>query len=325
MTQQARDGRPLTQDGVQALVSRNAPIVRPPQVARGETAAIAFDSAYELPYASRKEMQQLLRMALNQLRDEAMQLRTPDGERRFDLYRHDGGGYTMIDQGSGDAVPVAGDNDVVRAVTDLLGIMRDDSGALVVSYGNTPAILADEPQFYLTREQIERMLALPADRRPPMTAQTVRAVDDLITRGEIGVAPGVWNAAQHMPVVSPQAQAERALDDFQLLAYSLLGQQPSANPLIAAYVLENLPAVRREAMLQALSQQARTIFAQFDRHDLARLPDLEVARRRLAPLVTLADELTAARHPDTQRVRAMAVIARERIRAEEAARLSSEP
>jgi hypothetical protein len=304
-------------------VSRNAPLVRPPLRAWQSKVELRSDSAYELRFDNRMQMRSLLGWALRQLRSQAMQIRTPNGAHRFDLYRHDHGGYTMLNQGTGYAVPVSSDEDTVRAVTDLLRVMRDDSGSLVVSYGHTPAITADKPQFYLTRDQIERMLALPAAQRRPMTAQTVQAIDDLIASGEIAVAPGVWAAAQHMPVLSSEMRAERMLDVFELLMHSL--QQPRHGPIVAPHAMGHLRAAQREATLQGRSRQAQTLFEQFTRDWLARLPDLEGARARHARLVTLVEDLAVARHPDAQRVRAMGVIAQERILAEAAARLARAP
>jgi hypothetical protein len=326
LTQQARDGKPLTQDGVQALVSRNAPMVRPQQVAPGEVASITFDSAYELPYGSRKEMLQTMLMALNQLPDEAMQIRTPDGKHRFDLYRHENGGYTVIDLSTGDAVPVSSHYGVIRFVARSLRVMRGDSGALVVSYGSTPAILAAQPQFYMTRQQIEEMLAQPQARRPQMTAQTVQAITDLIQRGEITAAPGVWDAAQHMPVLSRQQQAERAQVAFEQLAYSFMLQQVGDDPPLAAQGTANPQATQRDSDVQERVRQARQLFRQFNRTALARLLDLDWARERQARIVAVADELSAARHPEAQHVRAMAAVALQRIQeAEQAMRLSSAP
>ncbi len=323
LKREAQAARPLTQDSVRALVSRNEPLVRPPLREWQGKVEFSFDSAYELRFGNRMQLQSLLREALSQQRNQAMQIRTPDGARRFDLYRHDAGGYTMLDQSTGSAVPVSSDDDVVREVTDSLRVIRDERGSLVVSYGSAPAITAEQPQFYLTREQIEDMLALPAAQRLAMTAQTVQAIDDLISRGEITVAPGVWDAAQHMPVVSSEMRAERALEVFDLLMFSL--QQPSHDPLVATHAMGHLRAAQREATLQEQSRQARTLFEQLTRDGLARLPDLDGARERQAQLVALADALESARHPDAQRVRAMAVIALQRIEAEEAARSPRQP
>jgi hypothetical protein len=333
-------GERAAQDHEPAAVPRNnAPIVRPPPLPRVQAASITPDSAYELNYRSGKEMRALLGAALKTLPSQNIQIRTADGAHRFDVYRHIGRGTTVIDQSTGNAMPLtkhksgiryvldsllgsSDDGAVVRAVAKSLDIGPRDRGVLVVSSGNTPAVTADQPHFYLTRAQIEHMLTQPADRKPPMTEQTVQAIDNLITRGEVEVAPGVWKPELHLPKKPMQWPVERAAVDFDALANSLL--EPSGHdPLMAAYTAWHLFAARREARLEEQSQRATSVFQQLTRDALARLPDLGAARQRHAHLVTLAEVLEVAQHDDAQRVRAMAVVVHERIRAEAAARLSS--
>jgi tellurite methyltransferase len=337
----AQPGMPLSQTSTHATASGDAPIIRPPQLPRARAASINSDSAYEMSYSSAEEMNALLGAALKMLPGEDMQIRTPDGTHRFEVYRHVGRGTTVIDLRTGNALPLTrhksgtryvldsllGSSDrrpVIRAVAKSLGIGPHDRGALVVSYGKTPALTADQPQFYLTRDQIEHMLEQPADRMPPLTEQTVQAISNLVARGEIEVAPGVWNPAQHLPTKPRQMPVERDALGFGALAYLRLGHL-SQEPLTAAYAVGQLRAARREAALQELSQQAGTIFELLTRDELARLPDLKTARDRHALLVTLAKELEAAQHPDALRVRAMAVVVRQRIVAEAAQRLPNEP
>jgi tellurite methyltransferase len=326
LKREAQAGRPLTADGVQALVSSQTPLVKPPRLTgQIDVEKMTLDSAYELRFDSRKEMHLVLGKALSHLRNEAMQIRTPDGRHRFDLYRHDGGGYAMLDDSTGNALPVSSDEDVISALTTSLRIMRDDSGSLVVSYGSTPAILAAQPLFYMTRQQIEQMLVEPQAPREPMTAHTVEAITGLIARGEIVAAPGIWDAARHMPVPSRQQQAARTQAEFEEVAYAFMSRQTAPDPLLAAQAVAHLQATQREADVEEKMQQVRQLFEQVGREALARLPDLDWARERHTRIVALASELTAARRPEAQRVRAMAAVVQQRIEAEQAARLPHGP
>jgi uncharacterized protein YjbI with pentapeptide repeats/Fic family protein len=338
----AQLGMPRAQDDVPATVSRgDAPVVRPPRLPLGQAASITPDSAYELNYRSDKEMKALLGAALKTLPSQNIQIRTPDGTRRFDVYRHVGRGTTVIDQSTGNAMPLtrhksliryvldtllgsSDDGAVVRAVAKSLDIGPRDRGVLVVSSGNARAVTDDQPHFYLTRDEIEHMLTQPADDMPPMTEQTVRAINNLVARGEIKVAPGVWNPEQHLPAKPRQMPVERAEVDFDALARSLLGSS-AQDPLLAAYAAGHVLAARREAALHEQSQLATTLFLQLARDALVRLPDLDAARERHAHLVALAEALKVAKHADAKRVRAMATVVRERIQAEEATRLSNAP
>jgi hypothetical protein len=183
LLRQAQAGQPLDAHSVDPLVALNEPVLRPPQfvdpamslLADSRTFEAERGSAYELRFRRPVFLESLLAAALQELPFEPMQIRTADNTRRFDVYRHAGQGQTIIDQSSGDALPGAQD-EPVQAVIKALGIGPQQAGALVVSYGDTPAVISDDAVFYWTQQQIDDWLDKPPSERSPVTPSVEQAL-----------------------------------------------------------------------------------------------------------------------------------------------------
>lgn len=106
------------------------------------------DRLYEVRYDGFDEFNKKLMTALHQTDQKLpMQIRSPDGSKRLDIYRHgaEQEASTIIDQRN-KAVPQP--DGLAAAVADALGIKGSEYGALVVSYGSSDAVMADNPRMY---------------------------------------------------------------------------------------------------------------------------------------------------------------------------------
>jgi hypothetical protein len=61
-------------------------------------------------------------------------------------------------------------------VIDALGIGPQQAGALVVSYGDTPAVMSDDAVFYWTQQQIDDWLDKPPGERSAVTPSVEQAL-----------------------------------------------------------------------------------------------------------------------------------------------------
>jgi hypothetical protein len=103
---------------------------------------------YEIRYESDVLLTQQLRFAMRNLSNQPMQIRTADGRRRLDVYRHGSElhGSTIIDQRDGSAVPQP--YGIESAILTALGIHGRDYGGLVISYGSGNAVMENDAIIY---------------------------------------------------------------------------------------------------------------------------------------------------------------------------------
>jgi hypothetical protein len=124
---------------------RRAQVVGPPRLP-DLPSQVSADRFYELRYGNADEARAQLDGAMTNHPNLPMQIRTPDGSRRLDIYRHgsEQNGSMIIDQRDGSALPLP--DGLVAAIVNRLGI--DGGGALVVSYGSEPHVMAERPRIY---------------------------------------------------------------------------------------------------------------------------------------------------------------------------------
>ncbi len=103
---------------------------------------------YELRYQGAPNLRTQLKDAMRNFGELPMQIRTVDGSRRLDIYRHGGErtGTTIIDHRNGSAL--AQPSGSIPAILDALDIKGGNHGGLVISYGSTDAVMADRPNIY---------------------------------------------------------------------------------------------------------------------------------------------------------------------------------
>ena len=103
---------------------------------------------YELRYQGAPDLRTQLKIAMRNYGELPMQIRTADGSRRLDIYRHGGEqtGTTIIDHRDGSALTQPAGS--IPAILDSLNIKGGNHGGLVISYGSADAVLADRPNIY---------------------------------------------------------------------------------------------------------------------------------------------------------------------------------
>ena len=133
------------------LAKRIAPAKLP-----GNAEQVGVDRFYEIRYANGSEFRSALSAALRLHPELPMQIRTADGSRRLDLYRHgtEADGTTIIDQRDGSAIALP--DGAVAAIAGALPIGPSSRGAIVVSYGASQAVMADQAAPYLDAEPVVR-------------------------------------------------------------------------------------------------------------------------------------------------------------------------
>ena len=128
-----------------AAAMQPAPLLPPLPFSPSQTEPNRF---YELRYQGLPDLRKQLRDAFEYDDQLPMQIRTTDGSRRFDIYRHGGErtGTTIIDQRDGSAL--AQPSGSVPAILNALGFKGSSYGGLVISYGSAEAVMADRPSIY---------------------------------------------------------------------------------------------------------------------------------------------------------------------------------
>ncbi len=171
----ARRGAELSIANVDKAV-RTAKFIAPASYPERSSEVVA-DRFYEVRYDGIYELSTKLDKALyDPHHDLPMQIRSADGSRRLDIYRHgsERGGTTIIDQRDGSAVPQP--DGLLAAVTDALGIKRADHGALVVSYGSSDAVMADNPRIYTSPTDVVRQGIETPESRGSVSTRPLRRI-----------------------------------------------------------------------------------------------------------------------------------------------------
>ena len=151
----ARSGAVLTAENVEQAVRRAQPALKPPSLPE-ESAKVANDRFYEIRFDTQDDFEAKLNGALRHRWNQPLQIRSADGSRRVDVYRHgsERGGTTIIDQRDGSAVPQP--TTLAVAVSGALGIEGTTHGAVVVSYGSSDAVMANEVRPYQSAAEVLR-------------------------------------------------------------------------------------------------------------------------------------------------------------------------
>ena len=151
----ARRGGELSIASVDLAV-RNAKAIAPASYPK-RSWEVVEGRFYEIRYDGFADFSSKLKEALHYTDQELpMQIRSADGNRRLDIYRHgsERRGTTIIDQRDGSAVPQP--DGLASAVADAFGIKGTDYGALVVSYGSSSVVMADNPRIYTSPTDVVR-------------------------------------------------------------------------------------------------------------------------------------------------------------------------
>ncbi len=174
-----------------------------------QTHLIQPNRFYELRYQGAPDLRTRLRLATRNLVELPMQIRTADGSRRLDIYRHGGerNGTTIIDQRDGSAL--AQPSGSIPAILDALGIKGGSYGGLVISYGPAEVVMADRPNIYpdpgtvLRERAAEQALPL-RDRLAQLDGEYTAFLRKLDT------APLVEDWRSGMAALPVRLEAERA-------------------------------------------------------------------------------------------------------------------
>ena len=193
----ARRGGELSIASV-ALAVRNAKAIAPANYPNRSSAVVA-DRFYEIRYDGFADFSNKLDRALYYTNHELpMQIRSADGSRRLDIYRHgsERSGTVVIDQRDGSAVPQP--DGLASAVADAFGIKGTDYGALVVSYGSSSAVMADNARIYTSPTDVVR-----------------RGIETPESRGSVSTRPLRRNMAERASTPAQRlAQLETDLASF---------------------------------------------------------------------------------------------------------------
>ncbi len=171
-----RDGA-ITLEGVDEAV-RQARVLAPAGFPH-DPMQVAPGRFYEVRYDSLDHFKAKLGRALTVHALLPMQIRSADGSRRLDIYRHGGEqfGTVIIDQRDGSAV--AQPKGLEAAIVEALGIEPANFGAMVVSYGSSAAVMANKPRLYTSAaEAVQQGIGLPESRSPVSTAPLRRQIED---------------------------------------------------------------------------------------------------------------------------------------------------
>jgi hypothetical protein len=136
----------LTLARVEGAVARARPQAPPPLPRSGWVDAETF---YEVRYAYGNDFKRKVMAALNMHPTALpMQIRTPDGSKRLDVFRGgESGGVMIVDQSDSAAAPVQ-PADPANAIAEAFGIRDGSYGAIVVSYGSSDHVMSDKAQPY---------------------------------------------------------------------------------------------------------------------------------------------------------------------------------